>query len=131
MMGSGLAENWSPVSPKMGLKDSKDDSSSSDEGPEEAVASLKKAPKGFETPKLGHKARTGSAHDLVDLWGGSNSPQFQKSPTAPQDKRSSAFLTRRTEETKNPESKLAPGPTATKLSSWERGMAVGGMPRSA
>lgn len=102
--GTGLTENWSPVSPKADLDDAKI-TSSSDEGPEEAVASLRKAPKDIETPRPGHKARTGSVHDLVDLWGGSNSPQFQKTPTTSQEKRSSVFLSKRSDDNKSPESK--------------------------
>lgn len=112
-VGLGLTDSWNTASPKMEAKAIKD-SSSSDEGPEDAVASLRKAPKGME-PKLGHKARSGSVHDLVDLWGGSSSPQFQKTPMTSQEKRSSTFISKLSGEMKSPENKPTSSPARQNL----------------
>ncbi|THH08480.1 hypothetical protein EW145_g2682 [Phellinidium pouzarii] len=89
---SGLTENWSPVTPDM------KSSSSSDESPEDATGLvraskvLSKDVNEAEGRRTGHKSRQGSVHDLVDLWGGSSSPQFHKPSPARKDKRSSVFM---------------------------------------
>ncbi|KAI5118386.1 hypothetical protein M0805_005848 [Coniferiporia weirii] len=90
-VSSGLTDNWSPV--PADLKSS----SSSDEGPEDAAGFVRpsKGPlKDLNEParqRSGHKTRQGSVHDLVDLWGGSASMQFQNPSATRHEKRSSVF----------------------------------------
>ncbi|KAH8111853.1 hypothetical protein DFH11DRAFT_1728982 [Phellopilus nigrolimitatus] len=81
---SGLTENWSPLSPELKSSSSEE----ADEGPEDAVASVRSA-KVTAGQRIGHNGRHGSVHDLVDLWGGSGTPQFQKPPMTKPDKRNS------------------------------------------
>ncbi|PAV22841.1 serine threonine [Pyrrhoderma noxium] len=74
LFGSGaLTENWSPISPRSSSSDD------ADEGPEDAVGfrsiGEKPAKDVVGQHVIGHKTRQGSVHDLVDLWGGSQSPK--------------------------------------------------------
>ena len=68
-----LTENWSPISPRSSSSDD------ADEGPEDAVGfrsiGEKPAKDIVGQHVIGHKTRQGSVHDLVDLWGGSQSPK--------------------------------------------------------
>ncbi|KAL5533626.1 hypothetical protein ACEPAG_86 [Sanghuangporus baumii] len=76
-----------PLSPK-----SSSSSDEADDGPEDAVSTIRPQKGSAIAPvqqRFGHKARQGSVHDLVDLWGGSGSP---KSSSSSQNKRDSVLL---------------------------------------
>ncbi|KAL5519560.1 AKL1 [Sanghuangporus vaninii] len=67
------AANRTPLSPK-----SSSSSDEADDGPEDAVSTIRSSKGSGIAPvrqRFGHKARQGSVHDLVDLWGGSGSPK--------------------------------------------------------
>lgn len=104
-----------PHSPK-----SSSSSDEADEGPEDAVNTFKPLKEPAKNPvqqRFGHKARQGSVHDLVDLWGGSSSPK--PSPSR-QNKRESVLPSQTgnngyVERTKSPSPLLVSNKSSTDL----------------